>query len=120
MTDDDESAWLARIPIEERQAWLKQAERPGNPAAWNGVDRCDRPARGRAKCAFADQPHRHCACGVALSLDYGYCDECINALLRGAAMTSRESAGMRKQREAWLEKFGFIIPSLERTLKDVL
>ncbi len=89
-------------------AWLKQAERPGNPAAWTGVDRCDRPAKGRAKCAFALQEHRHCECGLPIALDHGYCDDCFKALLRGVAMTEHQSQLLREVRLAWLLKYDFV------------
>jgi predicted nucleic acid-binding Zn ribbon protein len=89
-------------------AWLRQAERPGNPAAWNGVDRCDRPAKGRAKCAFAGRPHRHCECGLPIDLDHGYCDNCMAALLRGVAMTEYQSQQLRAVRQAWLLKYDFV------------
>lgn len=72
--------------------------------AWNGMNRC------RAKCEGPGKihVHRHCECGEIIDLNHGYCDDCIAALIRGAAMTKHQSEEMFEAREAWLVKYGFV------------
>jgi hypothetical protein len=95
--------------------------------AWNGVDECrvptpfdlapDSNAPSCFGCALPPphehvdgcrKPHRHCSCGNVIDLDHGFCDDCFAALIRGAAMTEAQSEKRRVQREAWLERYGFI------------
>jgi hypothetical protein len=101
--------------------WLKQASRSPKEAAWNGQEICRRPkpaSEGNVTSCFeAGNPHRHCECGEVIDLDHGYCDDCMAALLRGAAMTDQQSIDRRADRLKWLEKFGFIIPDLEALLR---
>lgn len=93
----------------DERAWLSQATRKpvGINGSWTG-ERCERKPKGRGACKYAGKPHRHCECGTGIDLAYGYCDDCIQALIRGAAMTEHQSEVQRKARESWLERFGFI------------
>jgi hypothetical protein len=104
----------ARVPLtpEERQEaavnWGRDAKRDPKRGHWPGQEGCNKPKSGPESCSEAGRPHRHCECGLAIDLDHGYCDTCIDALIRGAAMSDHQSLAMKREREEWLERYGFI------------
>jgi hypothetical protein len=89
--------------------------------AWNGQEFCRLPEPASVgnitSCYSAGTLHRHCECGEVIGMDHGYCDDCMAALIRGAAMTDHQSLDRRADRLKWLEKFGFIVPDLEALLR---
>jgi hypothetical protein len=109
--------WLPPgLSVLEGKEWLKRATRAVKRAqAWPGMDICDRPAPDEVEegsnigtCYNGGKPHRHCECGLPIDLDHGYCDDCIRTLLRGGAMSGRQSHNRKAERAAWLERYGFV------------
>jgi hypothetical protein len=114
-----ETEWLRAARKSPHEVGADDSQPAG--VSWNGQEQCARPFPAKTgnvtSCYAARVPHRHCECGEVIDLEHGYCTDCLNALIRGAAMTDHQSWARKHDRLKWLERFGFIVPDLEALLR---